>query len=272
MVEIPFEFLETAKFFCLNEKSTFINLNSNKIREIPSSPKFSELQKKTRGKFCDEIHLKYLDLSGNEIAEIPENFFQNFALKDSLFLNGNKIRKINSGSFENFFSDSLDFSENQLEILETGCFRNGKIFGGQQKKKPLDFSRNKLAEIPLKAFQNFSVGALILNENQIEKIPSGISEIFPDLKLFRIEKNPVKKIENLAFFSQIFYEFTIKSNESFEISNGAINGCEFEYNPSFSFSRIFFESQGEITIRGGAFRNSRFYSNFRILSPKSNSL
>ena len=179
-------------------------------------------------------------VSENQIQEIPENSFANFSLKDFLILKKNKIQTIKSLAFENFSFEALDFSQNQTQNVEKNSFKNGKIAGGPKLFEPLNFTGNKLKEIPINGFTNVFISALIFDQNQISTIPKKMMETFPGLNLFRIQSNPIEKIETDAFFNANLGEFTLISEKSFEIENRAINGSKFLEFMDFSYSRLLF--------------------------------
>ena len=110
--------------------------------------------------------LQTLDLSYNEILEIPVELSDVLPNLEELNLQHNGIAKIRKGTFKYMNIQSCNLAYNNISALSTGSFLNTTI-------KELDLSFNNISGILENTFSNFTVSALNLEHNPLLNIPDG---------------------------------------------------------------------------------------------------
>lgn len=147
-----------------------INLQNNQLTQIESGlfgnlPNLRRLNLKMNN--IQFIHpesmtntwLTYLDLSQNEITQIPTEFLQRVSNK-SLEVNAarNHISKINDGGLQSVTLETLYLVSNSLSLIHKDALRSSFI-------KKLDFQQNCLRHLPegLKKYLNQSNTVLLAN-------------------------------------------------------------------------------------------------------------
>lgn len=106
-----------------------------------------------------------LDLSYNELTELPANF-------GALF---NKLEKLN-------------ISENKLTTFPDS------VFEGLVNLKELNLSWNQLKELSYSVFTLPKLEKLYLHSNQLERLPVNVFEELKNLKIFNISRNRLIEI------------------------------------------------------------------------------
>lgn len=111
--------------------------------------------------------IKMLDVSYNQIVEIPKATFPKLYELNTINLSHNNLTKIWRSVFTPLFSiRHLDFSHNHLEKIESSTF--GKI----PTVLDIDLSYNRLKSIRRGAFGNLvSIRSMKLDHNELEEIP-----------------------------------------------------------------------------------------------------
>ncbi|WP_417198202.1 MULTISPECIES: leucine-rich repeat domain-containing protein [Flavobacteriaceae] len=131
------------------------------------------------------ITLEYLDLSGRNLAELPDNFDLLSNLKN-LNLRVNQFNKLPNSISELNNLESLDISVNSISHIPN-------TFSKLIKLEYLDFSMNKFKEFPnfirdLSYLENINA-----SDNDLKIIPDWIGEL-RKLKDFRISDNKLKNL------------------------------------------------------------------------------
>ncbi|KAG5878328.1 hypothetical protein JTB14_030978 [Gonioctena quinquepunctata] len=106
--------------------------------------------------------LDTIDLRKNNFATIESNTFD-IPMK-TLLLNGNGIKHIKSGSFENLSLNALNLSNLGIQKLEPFSF------SGLSYLSVLDLRDNNITEIQKNVFFNLTIGRFLLENNNISKI------------------------------------------------------------------------------------------------------
>lgn len=118
--------------FKFSKKLEILNLANNQIK------KFGGI-----GTFAGMTSLKVLDLSGNQITDIPFGATQGLTL-DVLNLSNNKIAQMDPDAFQSSSILSLDLSKNSLREIPMG------VFSPLSTLQKIDISENILTEINTK--------------------------------------------------------------------------------------------------------------------------
>jgi Leucine-rich repeat (LRR) protein len=140
---LPIEIIKCKKLKYLN----IINNNLDSIPEIIFYIKSLEI----------------LDFRANNIDCFPSTFIKNSVKIKDIYLQGNKIKKINN-SISNFTSlEKLFLNHNFIENINLNLFEIKKI-------KFLDFSDNNIKNIPSEINRLKKIKTLILNNNNITHV------------------------------------------------------------------------------------------------------
>ena len=198
---------------------------------------FSRFDRLKRKLFWDLESLEILDLSNNQIAELPYKLFKSQAnlktLKLSrnlltqlasetlwgieklnhLMLDNNLLEEINDGVFSNFSSLSiLDLSNNNLGRIPKSLrfLRNLKSLDlshnlitdledlSLSQLWRLDLSGNKISNISGKALQELiSLQILDLSDNKIEEVERGAFDFTKLIRAVRLDTNYLTRMDNL---------------------------------------------------------------------------
>lgn len=160
-----------------------------------------------RGAFKNLPRLRHLALSLNNITHIKEGVFNNLNLV-SLYLSANRIEKIDSSAFDDMpYLTRLNLDRNRIYQLDGRWFRNSHMI------KNLDFTFNRLSEIPQNAFKNLQPHheesvRIKLNNNKISKIHrralrGGENYLRLQLVHNRIERFPMELYESLNHIQEL---------------------------------------------------------------------
>ena len=111
--------------------------------------------------------LRFLDLSDNQLEDVPTEALRDMVDLSDLNLSGNKLGKLVNGEFER-----LGKKLTTLSLSNCGLHTLGEsAFEGLQTLRVLDLSNNELREVPNKAFKKLtSLETLYLGRNRISRI------------------------------------------------------------------------------------------------------
>jgi Leucine-rich repeat (LRR) protein len=135
-----------------------------------------------------------LNLSGNNLTDLPEDFLNNATALTELYLNNNQIKKLPANFLDNATALSqLNLSENQIRELPVNFLNNATAL------RMLNLSKNQIRELPAK-FLDYATAltALILNYNQISELPANFLKNANALRVFYLYNN------NLTTFPENF--------------------------------------------------------------------
>ena len=112
--------------------------------------------------FDELASLRHLNISYNQIPELPIGIFENTKMLEVIHLQGNTIEKINAGVFTNSSFVKINLSLNQINELNKGAFED------LPKLKILDLSENQINSIKNGAFDNvLFLKVLTLSHNRL---------------------------------------------------------------------------------------------------------
>jgi Leucine-rich repeat (LRR) protein len=140
-----------------------------------------------------------LDMNTNQIEEIDSKTFESFTNLKYLFLNGNKLRRIEPNTFKSLDKLlQLTIYDNQIEEIDATMFET------LVNLKELDLSCNKLKRIGSNLFSRLvKLEKLYLIDNQIEEIDENSFVSLTNLHELKLENNKLtrfirKWFENLS--------------------------------------------------------------------------
>uniref|UniRef100_A0A0K0DZJ9 LRRCT domain-containing protein n=1 Tax=Strongyloides stercoralis TaxID=6248 RepID=A0A0K0DZJ9_STRER len=197
-----------------------LDLSSNKLQKIDIGYMKQSLIKiflnnnnlltTDRKIFQDFCKLKFIDLSFNEILNVPMDSFFGSKLLEHVILSHNSISKLKASTFIDQQLSSLDVSWNMISDIEEGVFKNNGI-------EYIDLSHNRLTEMPTKQLENVkkSLKYLNLQYNKIEYLSKIDFDNFNNITHLYLNNNNIKSIDENTFMS-------LKKLEVLDISNNPI--------------------------------------------------
>lgn len=191
-----------------------LDLSINEISEIP--PEIGNL-----------VNLKRLDLVKNKITRIPRSI-GNLVNLDRLNIAANKIRKIPAAIGNLVNLDRLDLKMNKIEEIPPEIGNLVNLYY-------LDLCQNKIKELPPEIGNLVALDFLDLRENKIKHIPAAIGNLlnlnYLDLRDNKIEEIPAE-IGNLANLSYLNLRNNQIETIPAEISNlSKLEFLDLEENP-----------------------------------------
>ncbi|KAK6643443.1 hypothetical protein RUM43_004948 [Polyplax serrata] len=181
---------------------------------------YNQIVNLTGGFTGNEMHVKVLDLSHNNIQEIPINCLQNFAkslktlnlgyngvsklvrnafgeLKflEVLNLERNNILKIDRRAFDGLdLLQIINLSENHIDQLQTDQFKN------LDNLRYLDLTNNHIRSVSREIFQKTRLEFLVLSSNHFVVVPnSALGEIGYTLRYLDMSDNQIEHLDSTMF-------------------------------------------------------------------------
>lgn len=176
--------------------------------------------------------LEVLDLSGNQLSELPQHFHQLKNLK-VLFLSFNEFTHFPDVLGQCTNLDMLGFKSNKIaSISEAALPKNlrwliltdnaltklPQSFGQLSQLKKLALAGNKLASLPDSITQCRQLELIRLSANQLESVPSGLFKL-PKLAWFALSGNPLVGSHNTSADIAEFKKADVSLDE--QIGQGA---------------------------------------------------
>lgn len=155
-----------------------VQLTTGRLKSVPN-----EL------KICTEI--KYLDLFGNSIQEIPDWFFR-FNRLEHLSLKNNTLKELPTIVFTIPNIKYLNLADNQIHEIKGHYFRN--LMGIEK----VDISYNQITSIPSEKIVCPKCKSLSIKGNKLQKFPSVLSDT-NTLEKLDLSENQITSIEDDAF-------------------------------------------------------------------------
>uniref|UniRef100_A0ABI7XX51 Leucine-rich repeat-containing G-protein coupled receptor 4 n=1 Tax=Felis catus TaxID=9685 RepID=A0ABI7XX51_FELCA len=159
-----------------------------------------------------------LDISMNNITQLPEDAFKNFPFLEELRLAGNDLSFIHPKALSGLKElKVLTLQNNQLRTVPSEAIRglsalqslhlhNNKIknlgqhcFDGLDNLETLDLNYNNLGEFPQAVKALPSLKELLFHSNSISVIPDGAFDGNPLLRTIHLYDNPLSFVGNSAF-------------------------------------------------------------------------
>uniref|UniRef100_A0A8C5FQA8 Leucine rich repeats and immunoglobulin like domains 1 n=1 Tax=Gadus morhua TaxID=8049 RepID=A0A8C5FQA8_GADMO len=169
----------------LGQAASTIALHHNKIRSIDG----------TRTRELGSVET--LDLSNNDITELRTHCFPaGLRIKD-LYLSSNKINVLELGS--------LDHLGSTLQVLR--------------------LSRNRIGQVPVRAFQLPGLTQLELNRNRIRQIEGLTFQGLSSLEVLKLQRNNISKLTDGAFWDLAKMKILhLDYNSLREVNSGSLYG------------------------------------------------
>ncbi|XP_068172318.1 leucine-rich repeats and immunoglobulin-like domains protein 1 [Antennarius striatus] len=166
-------------------KIVSLYLHHNTIRSIDG--------RQTRGL----VSVETLDLSNNDITELRgQSFPAGLQIRD-LYLNNNKINTLELGAFDHLGST--------LQVLR--------------------LSRNRISQIPVRAFQLPRLTQLELNRNRIRQVEGLTFQGLSSLEVLKLHRNSISKLTDGAFWDLAKMKVLhLDYNSLSEVNSGSLYG------------------------------------------------
>jgi len=216
--------LHYIKMFPLFNNLTYLDLSENNLKELPNIP-FK--------------NLTHLILNDNQLVKLPDDF--NFPLLKVLKLNNNQI-EILPDKFNFPLLVVLELNNNQLQKLP-------KLIYELKNLQELNLSHNKLPIIAPDILKLKKLQKLDLSHNTLTKIIPQGEFIFPSLKELNLANN---QLTNLGIFK-------FKNLETLNISYNA-----FKELPRL-FTKTYLENLKKLNLSGNKFEKTLTLSEFTNL-------
>nr|XP_020488767.1 leucine-rich repeats and immunoglobulin-like domains protein 1 [Labrus bergylta] len=222
----------TATPLDLPVRTVSLNLGHNKLTSIDVEA------------FDDLPNLRELRLDHNELTSIPD-LGQAASKIVSLYLHHNKIRSIDGRRTRELVSvETLDLSNNDITELRGHCFpsplqirdlylSNNKIsvleLGALDHLgstlQVLRLSRNRISQIPVRAFQLPRLTQLELNRNRIRQVEGLTFQGLSSLEVLKLQRNSISKLTDGAFWDLAKMKVLhLDYNSLAEVNSGSLYG------------------------------------------------
>ncbi|XP_041835604.1 leucine-rich repeats and immunoglobulin-like domains protein 1 [Melanotaenia boesemani] len=222
----------TATPLDLPVRTVSLNLGHNKLTSINVEA------------FANLPNLRELRLDHNELTSIPD-LGQAASRIASLYLHHNKIRSIDGRWIRELVSaETLDLSNNDITELRGPCFPAGLqiryLYLGNNKINVLEpgaldrlgstlqvlrLSRNRISQIPVRAFQLPRLTQLELNRNRIRQIEGLTFQGLSSLEVLKLQRNSISKLTDGAFWDLAKMKVLhLDYNNLTEVNSGSLYG------------------------------------------------
>ncbi|XP_077582168.1 leucine-rich repeats and immunoglobulin-like domains protein 1 [Stigmatopora nigra] len=166
-------------------KIVALYLHHNKIRTIEGV------------RMRDLVSLETLDLSNNDITELRGHSFPSGLQIRDLYLSNNKINTLELGA--------LDHLGSTLQVLR--------------------LSRNRVSQIPMRAFQLPRLTQLELNRNRIRQVEGLTFKGLSNLEVLKLQRNSISKLTDGAFWDLAKMKVLhLDYNSLTEVNSGSLYG------------------------------------------------
>ncbi|OWK57815.1 Leucine-rich repeats and immunoglobulin-like domains protein 1 [Lonchura striata] len=209
-----------------------LNLSYNKLAEIDPSV------------FAELLNLQEVRLEHNELSAIPSLGPAASSIR-SLHLHHNRIRSIEGSQLQPYVTlETLDLSFNDITEIRNGCFPQGlhikELFLGSNRISTLEpgafdslsrslltlrLSKNRITQLPVKAFRLPRLIQLELNRNRIRLIEGLTFQGLDSLEVLKLQRNNISKLTDGAFWGlakmQVLH---LEYNSLTEVNSGSLYG------------------------------------------------
>ncbi|XP_054472125.1 leucine-rich repeats and immunoglobulin-like domains protein 1 [Anoplopoma fimbria] len=189
-------------------------------------------------------NLRELRLDHNELTSIPD-LGQAASKIVSLYLHHNKIRNIDGRRTRELASvETLDLSNNDITELRGHCFPAGlqirDLYLSNNKISVLELgaldhlgstiqvlrlSRNRISQIPVRAFQLPRLTQLELNRNRIRQVEGLTFQGLSSLEVLKLQRNGISKLTDGAFWDLAKMKVLhLDYNSLSEVNSGSLYG------------------------------------------------
>nr|XP_020752211.1 leucine-rich repeats and immunoglobulin-like domains protein 1 isoform X2 [Odocoileus virginianus texanus] len=208
------------------------NLSYNKLSEIDPAG------------FEDLPNLQEVYLNNNELTAIPSLGTASSHII-SLFLQHNRIRSVEGSQLKAYLSlQVLDLSVNNITEIRSTCFphglplkelnlasnristlESGAFDGLSRSLLTLRLSKNRITQLPVKAFKLPRLTQLDLNRNRIRLIEGLTFQGLDSLEVLRLQRNNISKLTDGAFWGLArMHALHLEYNSLAEVNSGSLYG------------------------------------------------
>ncbi|KAM9681359.1 leucine-rich repeats and immunoglobulin-like domains protein 1 isoform 3-T3 [Dama dama] len=208
------------------------NLSYNKLSEIDPAG------------FEDLPNLQEVYLNNNELTAIPSLGTASSHII-SLFLQHNRIRSVEGSQLKAYLSlQVLDLSANNITEIRSTCFphglplkelnlasnristlESGAFDGLSRSLLTLRLSKNRITQLPVKAFKLPRLTQLDLNRNRIRLIEGLTFQGLDSLEVLRLQRNNISKLTDGAFWGLArMHALHLEYNSLVEVNSGSLYG------------------------------------------------
>ncbi|KAI4532275.1 hypothetical protein MG293_017540 [Ovis ammon polii] len=209
-----------------------LNLSYNKLAEIDPAG------------FEDLPNLQEVYLNNNELTVIPSLGAASSHIV-SLFLQHNRIRSVEGSQLKAYLSlHVLDLSANNITEIRSTCFphglplaelnlasnristlESGAFDGLSRSLLTLRLSKNRITQLPVKAFKLPRLTQLDLNRNRIRLIEGLTFQGLDSLEVLRLQRNNISKLTDGAFWGLArMHALHLEYNSLAEVNSGSLYG------------------------------------------------
>lgn len=167
----------------LSSLTSYLDLSMNNITELPQ-------------KGLHNIHfLEELRLAGNDLTNIPTGAFDGLYNLKVLMLQNNQLQKVPEEALQNLQSlQSLRLDANHISIVPASCF------DGLDSLRHLWLDDNALTDIPVKALSTLPfLQAMTLALNRITHIPDNAFGNLSSLVVLHLHNNHIRSLGKKSF-------------------------------------------------------------------------
>lgn len=209
-----------------------LNLSYNKLSEIDPAG------------FEDLPNLQEVYLNNNELTAIPSLGSASSHIV-SLFLQHNRIRSVEGSQLKAYLSlHVLDLSANNITEIRSTCFphglpltelnlasnristlESGAFDGLSRSLLTLRLSKNRITQLPVKAFKLPRLTQLDLSRNRIRLIEGLTFQGLDSLEVLRLQRNNISKLTDGAFWGLArMHALHLEYNSLAEVNSGSLYG------------------------------------------------
>lgn len=166
----------------LPSKVTSIDLSYNNIKEIPE------------GLLDGKTELTEIVFNGNKISKLPKDLFKDTKNIENIYMSSMKLSKVEKGVFENLSKlDIVDLQNNEISEVEAGAF------DGLTSLTQLGLDENKLTDLPDGVLKSLtSLTFLGLSENEFVKVPKAVEDA-SNLEILYLNWNNIQTVDNVDY-------------------------------------------------------------------------
>ncbi|XP_060239808.1 leucine-rich repeats and immunoglobulin-like domains protein 1 isoform X2 [Meriones unguiculatus] len=183
-------------------------LNNNELTAIPSLGAAS-------------THIVSLFLQHNKILSVDGSQLKSYLSLEVLDLSSNNITEIRSSCFPSGLRvRELNLASNRISSLESGAFD-----GLSRSLLTLRLSKNRITQLPVKAFKLPRLTQLDLNRNRIRLIEGLTFQGLDSLEVLKLQRNNISKLTDGAFWGlSKMHVLHLEYNSLVEVNSGSLYG------------------------------------------------
>ncbi|XP_013011788.1 leucine-rich repeats and immunoglobulin-like domains protein 1 isoform X3 [Cavia porcellus] len=185
-----------------------VYLNNNELTAIPSLGAAS-------------VHVISLSLQHNKIRSVEGSQLKAYLSLEVLDLGLNNITEIRSTCFPHGLRlRELNLASNRIGTLESGAFD-----GLSRSLLTLRLSKNRITQLPVKAFKLPRLTQLDLNRNRIRLIEGLTFQGLDSLEVLKLQRNNISRLTDGAFWGlSKMHVLHLEYNNLVEVNSGSLYG------------------------------------------------